>query len=152
MLSFLFSIMLGLKMKSRGNEDFIRQLKAVAPDKSAVKSLSDAVGNPDNWDKENLTRLINNFKRRKFSVEGFIISGATLIKMCRDEARASHNVELGENKFNVKIKDSDMRAVTAIPQALYQELEETMPTLFREKKHFEWFIKNFKEFMIADRY
>lgn len=138
-------------MKSRGNKDFVRQLKQAAPDKGAVKSLADAVGDPDDWDKENLTHLINSFKRRKFSVEGQLITGNTLIQMCRDEARASHGVGYG-NQFNLKIKDSDTRAVTAIPQALYEELENTMPTIFREKKHFEWFIRKFPIFMIADRY
>lgn len=134
------------------NKDFIKELKKVAPDKGAVKSLADAVGDPDEWDVQNITNLINAFKKRKFIVEGHTITGKTLIDMCRDEARASHGVNQF-NPFNIKSKDSDARAVTAIPQALWDEIGNTMPTVFREKKHFEWFLRHFgKQFMIPEKY
>ena len=139
-------------MNRGDHKDFIKDLKQVAPDKGSVKSLADAVGDPDEWDVRNVTNLINNFKLRKFVVEGHTISGSTLIDMCRDEAKASHGVSQF-NQFNVKSKDSDSRAVTAIPQALWEELENTMPTIFREKKHYEWFLRHFgKQFMIPEKY
>jgi hypothetical protein len=138
---------------SRGdNKDFIKDLKQAAPDKGAVKSLADAVGDPDEWDVQNITNLINAFKKRKFTVEGFVVNGATLIKMCQDEARASHQTS-SFNQFNVKDKDTDSRAITAIPQALWEEIGDTMPTIFREKKHYEWFLRHFgRQFMIPERY
>lgn len=119
--------------------------------KEGVKGLGSAVGDPDKWDLENITALISKFSKRKFSVEGHIISGATLIKMCRDEARNEHQVGTF-NEYNVKSKEIDSRAVTAIPQALWEEIEMTYPTMFRERKHFEWFIKHFPIFLIPERY
>lgn len=116
---------------------------------------SEIAGMPDEWDRQNLAALINKFKKRKFKVEGFIINGATLIKMCRDEARKSHQLDGVadvRNPYNFKVKDTEMRAVSSLPQALDKEIQLAYPTLFRNKKHFSWFIKKFPEFKISDKY
>ncbi len=112
----------------------------------------DIGGNPDSWDKQNLTNLINKFKRRKFILEGHVITGATYIKMVMAEARHAHGMDsptARHNKFALKSKDSDMRVLTAIPPELNKEIEAAYPTMFRHKDHSIWFAKNFPEFRVA---
>lgn len=110
---------------------------------------SQIVGMPDKWDKDNITRLIDNFKKRRFSIEGQVISGKTYIEMCVAEAKISHQADAIGNEYNVKSKDSDMRALYTMPPELNTELLEAYPTFSRDQKHVLWFAKNFKEFLIA---
>ena len=53
---------------------------------------SDIVGLPDDWDKKNIEALIKKFERRKFAVEGHVISGKTLIDLCVAEAKRAHQL------------------------------------------------------------
>lgn len=117
------------------------------------------VGMPDAWDKENLTNLINKFKRRKFSFEAAdgtikVVTGKQWITSEVVDARKSHQTSgVGEitNPYGLKVKDSDMRIGTAIPKDLWLEIEEAYPTIFRDKKHMTWFLKNFPEFRVASK-
>lgn len=139
-------------MAIKDNSEFAKEVAKNAPDKASVKSLGDAVGMPDKWDKENLDRLISKFNKATFNIEGHTITGKTYIQMCREEAKASHQSTNAFNPYNLKTTENDMRAVTAIPPELHAAIEDTMPTIFRDKKHFGWFVKNFPEFRIAEKY
>lgn len=116
---------------------------------------SDIVGMPDDWDKQNLTKLINNFKREKFNFEGVNFTGAEWIKNEVADAKKAHQLGgVGEvsNPFGTKIKDSETRIGSAVPNILWARILETYPTLFRDRKHFNWFIKNFPEFRVPGRW
>lgn len=54
---------------------------------------SDVTGMPDEWDKKNIQALIAKFEKRKFTVEGFLISGKKLIQLCVAEAKRSHQLD-----------------------------------------------------------
>lgn len=139
-------------MTRKDNSEFAKEVAKVAKNKAEVKSLGDAIGMPDSWDRANIKALIAKWSRRKFKVEGFVVSGSTVIKMCLDEARRDHQVDNISNPYNFKIKESEVRAVTAIPQGLSDEIEQAYPTMFREKKHFSWFVRNFPQFKISEKY
>lgn len=121
---------------------------------------SDIVGMPDQWDKKNLTNLINKFKRQNFTFtdktgKKHVASGAVWIKYEVADSKKSHELGgVGEiaNPFGVKSKDSDMRVATAMPNELHRLIQETYPTLFKDKKHFGWFVKNFPEFRVTAKY
>lgn len=113
----------------------------------------DVVGNPDAWDKKNLTTLINNFKKEKFKLEnGAVITGQQWIKAEVEDAKKQHQTDNPFNEFGVKIKDSELRVGTAIPRELWTRIQDTMPTLFTDKDHFAWFVKNFPEFKVSKRF
>lgn len=107
---------------------------------------------PDDWDKKNIQTIINNFKRQKFQVEGMTITGKTFIELEVADAKRSHQSESSLNPYNMKMKGSESRAVMAMPIPLDAIIKEAYPTMFRDKKHFGWFIKNFPEFRIAEKY
>jgi hypothetical protein len=110
---------------------------------------------PDEWDKKNLTTLINKWKRQKFTFEDnkgkkHIVSGSEWIKAAVADARIAHEVK--SNEFAVKSKDSDMRVSVTMPPLLQQEIiDGGYPTLFKDMKHHEWFYKNFPEFRVASK-
>lgn len=126
----------------------------------------DFVGNPDEWDLKNVQTCIDNFRANKYrecEVYDFgehecqhkkTITGAQWITMSVEQSRQL--TETGFNPINehgVKNKESDARIVSSIPVALWNELSDTMPTIFREKTHFEWFVKHFKKyFLVPEKY
>lgn len=116
---------------------------------------SDIVGMPDAWDKKNLTALINKFKKQKFTsvIPGYkkVVTGDTWIKMCVAQAREAHGADDKFNDYNLKSKDSDMRAITTMPPFLQFMIAEAYPTLFKDKAHSLWFAKNFPEFRISKK-
>lgn len=101
-------------------------------DKSEYKTLGDAVGMPDAEDKRNIEKIIRAYEKKH---PGEIIFHRN---MARDRL---------VNAFNpnaVVDKKSNRRYVFELPPDLFNKLEAYIPTLFRDKKHFDWFKKNFK--------
>lgn len=118
---------------------------------------SDIVGMPDEWDKKNLTNLIKTFKKTPFEINGTTISGAQWIQAEVRDAKKQHRqdasaVSQSGNQFGVKVKNTDTRIGTAIPNVLWHKIQESYPTMFRDKKHYGWFVKNFPEFQVAQRF
>lgn len=116
---------------------------------------SDIVGLPDEWDLKNLTNLINTFKRETFTYNGASMTGAQWIKFEVADAKKQHQQDgVGQsfNKFGVKSADSDLRVGTAMPNILWSRIEESYPTIFRDRKHYSWFVKNFREFAVPGKW
>ncbi len=114
---------------------------------------SDIVGMPDEFDKKNIQTIINNFKRQKFNVEGAMITGKMFIELEVADAKRMHQAESGWNPYNMKAQETESRAVIAMPIPLDMIIKEAYPTMFRDTKHFGWFMKHFgKEFQIAEKY
>lgn len=127
---------------------------------------ADVVGMPDKWDLQNMQTAINNFMQKKFRLcdvyntekhdcqHPRTISGKQWIALSVKASRES--TQLGDNPFNqygIKSEASEARIVSSIPLALHNDLYNTMPTVFRDKRHFSWFIKNFKQyFIVPDKY
>lgn len=106
---------------------------------------SKVVGMPDAFDKKNIQSLINAYEA---TFPGRI---KTLIDEERkDEADNGHNGVF--DPYLLKNKGSDMRKVLVIPAELAQELKTGYPTLFTDRNHFAWFVKNFPQFRVADKY
>lgn len=107
------------------------------------KSLGDAVGLPDELDKEFIRKLITKYDKK---YPGFI-------KAARDEARAQHAAAGGDTaKFSEVNSDARGRLLFELPEELHHNIEQSYPLMFSNKKHFRWFCKNFKELMIPDKY
>lgn len=105
-------------------------------DKQSYKTLGDAVGMPDATDKENIQNIILRYERKHPGE----------IKFHRDAAR-----DRIVNAFNpnaVLDKNSNRRYMLELPPKLHANIEAYIPTIFRDKKHFDWFKKNFKELLI----
>ena len=112
---------------------------------------SDIQGMPDDWDKKNIETLIRNFEKRKFTVEGFIISGKKLIQLCVAESRRAHQLDginALSNKLGMKSKDIEARVRLSLPTVLEAEISTAYPAMFKDDRQHEWFIKNFPQFKI----
>lgn len=110
---------------------------------------SEIVGMPDDWDKQNLRNLIENFYKEKFEmVGGKLLTGKQWTKLEVEDARKKHDQVL-KDSHGVKIENSELRVGTALPNLLWNRIEEAYPTMFRDKDHFNWFIENFPEFKVA---
>lgn len=113
---------------------------------------SDIIGMPDDWDKKNLQNLIGNFYKEKFEIkEGTVVTGKQWTKLEVEDARKQHQQD-GKAEHGVKIKNTEMRIGTAIPNILWKRIEEAYPTIFRDVDHLNWFITNFPEFKVAGRW
>lgn len=129
----------------------------------------DIVGNPDGWDRKNIETCIKNFcaeKFRKCQVYEMecetetcphpkMISGTTWIRLAMEATRAQADLEAGAvtfNQFGMKNKEAESRLVTSLPGILYARISDTMPTVFRDKDHLAWFVKNFKGFLVPPKF
>lgn len=119
---------------------------------------SDIVGMPDAEDKQNLKNLINNFAKEKFSFTReddteFVMTGAQWITAEVNDAKRSHDQDRNNpiNPYGIKSEESEMRIGTAIPNVLWARISEAYPTMFKDKKHFQWFQQNFKMFNVANK-
>ena len=119
-------------------------------DKKTYKDLADAVGMPDEVDKQNIRKIILKYDKEH---PGYIM-----------HAKNSAREELADTKFGTTTDSrsksglsvggagSNMRLHLEIPEELYHNIEAYIPTIFREKKHYHWFLKNFPELLIPDKF
>ena len=111
---------------------------------------SSLVGMPDDWDKQNITNLINNFKRERFVVKGHVVTGNRLIAAVVSTARKKE--EMTTNAFNrktgVKDKDTEYRTELSLPTILMNRILEAYPVMLRDDRQYAWFAKNFSEFKV----
>jgi hypothetical protein len=96
------------------------------------KDIGDAVGMPDEEDRRQVQKIIDDFEKKNPGE----------IKFHRDGAK-DHLKELKATN-GVLDKKSARRYALEIPEPLFLSLEAYIPTLFRSQKHFKWLRKNFK--------
>lgn len=112
------------------------------------KELGDAIDLPDDVDKERIRRMILRYEKKN---PGYILN-------CIQEARAQHQYSdtMGKTKKAVKYGEVNEgisgRLLFEIPEELYRDIEDAYPVMFKNKKHFRWFVANFKELMIPEEY
>lgn len=106
---------------------------------------SAVVGMPDAFDKKNIQSLIRAYEQTFPGKIKYLVDGEK-----EDEEAYGHGGTF--DPYLVKNKGSDMRKVLVIPAELVQELKKGYPTIFTDKKHFAWFVKNFPQFRVADKY
>ncbi len=110
-----------------------------------VKTLGDALGMPTEEDKEFLRKLLVEYERqRPGEIMAYIEAGK------RD--LAANGAWNGRQEFGVTGKQAHMRQIFNFPPTLAALIERYFPTMFRDKKHFRWFVKNFKWLMLPEKY
>jgi hypothetical protein len=109
------------------------------------KSLGDALGMPSEADREFLRHLILKFEREHpGEIKAMRDGGRELLKI-----NGAFN---GRQKFGVTGKQANMRMMFNLPPILFGQIERYFPTMFREKKHFHWFCKHFKEMALPEKF
>lgn len=109
--------------------------------------MADVVGMPDEKDYERIYRIIQKFEKQN---PGLL--RASLEAGRRDYQLGIHKKKqiFDKNGRAVVSKDSNMVYVFEIPAALYMAIEKEYPTMFRSKKHFAWFKRNFQKLTIGE--
>ena len=51
----------------------------------------------------------------------------------------------------IKSHKSGLRKVLALPPELVNAIVDSYPTMFKDKEHFHWFVRNFPMFRIAEK-
>jgi hypothetical protein len=116
-------------------------------DKNTYKTLGDAVGMPDETDKQNIQKIILRYEKKN---PGEI---KQIIDYARKHSKAMEN-EFGLiTEQNAKgISSTSVRYLLELPPKLHEQIEAYIPTIFRDKKHFRWFCKNFKNLLLVEKY
>lgn len=109
------------------------------------KTLGDAIGMPDEQDKTFIRNLILRYEEKN---PGQILAYRDAGK----EELAKNGLWNGRQEFGVTGKQASMRMIFNLPSELHASIERYYPTMFREKTHFHWFIKNFKGLMLPEKY
>lgn len=114
--------------------------------KKDYQDVGDAVGAPDDLDKVRVERIIAKYEATNPGV----------LLALRDKARNESTA--GTNEYGListpskrGISSNSQRYMMELPEDLHHQLEEYIPTLFRSKKHFAWFCKEFKFLMIPSK-
>jgi hypothetical protein len=116
------------------------------------RDLGDAVGMPDEGDWKNITNMIAVYRqttKEKYGQDFLVDCISNAKKEYRELGGKYDNLAKG---FNLANKESNMRFHFEFPESFLFFIEKGYPTMFRNKKHYAWFCKNFKELMIPDRY
>ena len=99
-------------------------------------------GDPDEWDRKNIQNFIDLFER---AFPGQIA-----------KLKSDYAVELalsGRTKdFSEISKASEMRLSMWLPGGLQEVLEQAYPSIWTNKKHLSWFLKEFPQFKGAPRH
>ncbi len=107
------------------------------------QGVADIVGLPDEKDKENILIIIKNFEKENPGV---------LVHTIESARRDFKEQGFEKAEFGVVNKAAQGRIVFELPQELAGKIEEAYPFMFRDKKHFAWFVQNFKALMIPAKY
>lgn len=105
--------------------------------------IADAIGMPDEQDYEVLADIIRKYERRN---PGLI--QATLKAGRHDYEQGIHSSSKLWKGDTIVNEDSNMRYVFELPEGLVQAIEAVFPSMFRSKKHFGWFKKQFPKLTI----
>lgn len=107
------------------------------------KSMADIVGMPDDQDKQNILIIIKKFEK---SHPGELVHTI-------ETARANFREQgFDVRKYGVVNESASGRTLFELPAGLVAEIERAYPLMFKDKKHFLWFIKNFKALLIPEKY
>lgn len=105
---------------------------------------SNVVGMPDDQDRKQLRLIIDIYERTH--------PGEIARVVAWERLQEQENGFGGADPFLVKNKQSDLRKVLAMPPDLVGAIKEGFPSLFKDRKHFSWFVRNFPQFRVADKY
>ncbi len=116
--------------------------------KKKYQDIGDAVGMPDAQDKAHIEKILLAYDKKHPGE----------IQYHRDFAK--NNSTAGTNEYGLVtgysgkagISSNGLRYMFELPPEVHAKIEEYIPTIFRSKKHFAWFCKNFKYLMIADKH
>ncbi len=116
--------------------------------KKKYQDIGDAVGMPDAQDKAHIEKILLAYDKKHPGE----------IQFHRDFAK--NNSTAGTNEYglvsgktgNTGISSNGLRYMFELPPEVHAKIEEYIPTIFRSKKHFNWFKKNFKYLMIPEKY
>ena len=107
--------------------------------------VADAIGMPDQQDYETLLSIIQKFEARH---PGLI--KAALYAGRRDyESGVHRRKQIFTGKATIS-KDNNMVYVFELPAQLYLAIERVFPSMFRSRKHFASFKKNFYKLTIGE--
>lgn len=93
-------------------------------------SWKDAVGMPDEWDRQNIQTIINNYHHKH----------PQDIPRAIKQGREAPDTEKGNSVMG--------KHVLELPAGLYATIEKAYPTMFHDKDHLAWFKKNFKSLLL----
>lgn len=128
-----------MKIDTSSVKDFLQEAKK----NKNFRDMGEAVGLPDEEDKNRIRRMILKYERKH---PGFIAHA-------RDEAKAQYKVEGGQKqKFGLADEQSSRRLLFELPEELYKWIDTAYPLMFQNKKHLRWLIQNFRELLIPEKY
>jgi hypothetical protein len=110
-----------------------------------IEDLALDLGLPTQQDKERIQQALLRYE----------IKYPGRIKKARDDARAEHRAEglHGDKaKFGVVNKQAHGRVLFELPEDLGVRITKIAPLVFKDKTHLRWFVKNFSELLIPERY
>lgn len=117
-------------------------LKAI--DNRGKDDIADVVGMPDDQDLETLRSIIQKFDAKYPGlIKNSLQAGRRDYKL---GVHAKKELWQGEGIIS---KDSNMTYAMELPANLYFAIEQVFPSMFKSKKHFAWFKKNFRQLTIS---
>lgn len=117
-----------------------------AVDDNGKGDVANAVGMPDDKDYEVLLRIIQKYQKlRPGYLEQAVANGRA------DYGRGIHHKKQIFDKSGRAVisKDSNMVYVFELPADLVRAIERFFPSMFKSKRHFAWFKKNFYKLTIG---
>lgn len=134
--------------QSQFAKDFLEEVSK----KGDIKSLGDAVGLPDQGDWRNIMNMITVFRKESIKKYGFDILVDCIATARRDYLQNGGKYNAQAKDYNLVNKGSNMRYHFELPESFVKTIELAYPLMFKNKKHYAWFCKNFSQLRITEKY
>lgn len=126
-------------------QDFLKEVDK----RGSMSGLADAIGLPDEGDWKNIMNIITVFRKESVKKYGFDILVDCIANARKDYAQYGGKHDKIGKEYNLVNKDSSMRYHFEFPESFVKTVEIAYPFMFRNKKHYAWFCKNFKQLSIT---
>lgn len=110
-----------------------------------MDDLADNLPAPTKEDKQRIQRIILRYEKKH---PGYIQQA---IEEARRDQREMHRSGTDVSKFGEVGKQAGQRHLLELPEELHIAITRAYPTMFTSKKHFRWFLKNFRELVIPEK-
>ena len=132
------------------NDNFAKDFSKEVVKVGSIKGLAGAVGMPDATDWQNIRNMIKLYRKTTISLYGF-----DMLLDCVTKARQEYQEtgrDYSHGKFNLVNKDSGMRYHFEFPESFVSYIQKAYPLMFTDAQHYHWFVKNFSDLRISEKF
>ncbi len=111
-----------------------------------MKDIADVLDAPTVQDRDRIKRIILDYEKKN---PGQIMY---TVMQAKQDQRDNSTVSLDMTKHGLVNKQAGRRHLLELPEPLVTRIQRSYPTMFSSRKHLAWFIKQFPQLLLPEKY